>query len=71
LGYLFYNYSLRVLSPTVVSFFIYLQPLFSSLTTMIVFGDKPGLIDYISAFLIFGGVWLVSMKHKEKKSVVA
>lgn len=67
LGYLFYNYSLRVLSPTVVSFFIYLQPLFSSITTMIVFGDKPGVIDYISAFLIFAGVWFVSIKPNEKK----
>jgi drug/metabolite transporter (DMT)-like permease len=66
LGYLFYNYSLRVLSPTVVSFFIYLQPLFSSITTMVVFGETPGIIDYISAFMIFVGVWFVSMKPKIK-----
>jgi len=63
LGYLLYNYSLKVLSPTIVSFFIYLQPLFSTLTTMAVYGDKPSLIDYLSALLIFAGVWLVSKKQ--------
>lgn len=67
LGYLLYNYSLRVLSPTIVSYFIYLQPLFSTITTMIVFGDKPGIIDFISAFLIFSGVWFVSMKPSDLK----
>ena len=67
LGYLLYNYSLRVLSPTIVSYFIYLQPLFSTITTMIVFGDKPGIIDFISAFLIFSGVWFVSMKPSDIK----
>lgn len=66
LGYLLYNYSLKVLSPTVVSFFIYLQPLFSTLTTMAVYGDKPSLVDYLSAFLIFAGVWLVSKKVHKK-----
>ncbi len=66
LGYLLYNFSLRVLSPTVVSFFIYLQPLFSSITTMIVFGEKPGIIDYFSALLIFTGVWVVNIKQRAK-----
>ncbi len=62
LGYLLYNYSLRVLSPTVVSFFIYLQPLFSTITTMIVFNQNPSIIDIISASLIFTGIWFVSKK---------
>lgn len=70
LGYLLYNYSLKVLNPTVVSFFIYLQPLFSTLTTMAVYGDKPKTIDFISAFIIFAGVWLVSKKQELKKSII-
>ena len=64
LGYLLYNYSLKVLSPTVVSFFIYLQPLFSTIVTMIVYGDKPSFIDYLATLLIFAGVWFVSKKEK-------
>ena len=66
LGYLLYNYSLKILSPTVVSFFIYLQPLFSSIVSLIVFGDKPGFIDYFAALLIFTGVWFVSKKENGK-----
>jgi drug/metabolite transporter (DMT)-like permease len=65
MGYLLYNYSLKVLSPTLVSFFIYLQPLFSTLTTIAVYGDKPSFIDYLSALFIFAGVWLVSKKTSD------
>jgi drug/metabolite transporter (DMT)-like permease len=68
LGYLLYNYSLKVLSPTIVSFFIYLQPLFSTLTTMAVYGNKPSFVDYLSALLIFVGVWMVSKKTTDNNS---
>ncbi len=66
LGYLLYNYSLKVLSPTVVSFFIYLQPFFSAIVTMIVYGDKPAAIDYLATSLIFAGVWFVSRKPEKE-----
>lgn len=69
-AYLLNTYALKALSPSVVSIYIYLQPL---LTTLIaVFYYKNDTLDarkMISGLLIFAGVYLVSRpKEKQVKS---
>jgi len=60
IGYLLYNFSLKKLSTTVVSFFIYLQPIFSTIVSFFYFKQTPNYIDFIATALIFIGVWLVN-----------
>jgi drug/metabolite transporter (DMT)-like permease len=63
--YLLTTYSLKNLSPSVVSFYIYLQPIFATLLTLLLQHEKPTMIQATSCILIFMGVYLVSVK-KEK-----
>lgn len=69
-AYVFNIYALRKVSPTVVSTYIYLQPLLTTLIA-IFFRDSDDLTmdKVISAVLIFGGVYLVSKKAKVRPQV--
>ncbi|MGI8892600.1 MAG: DMT family transporter [Bacteroidia bacterium] len=60
IAYLLNTIALRSLSPSIVSIYIYLQPLFATFVAMISGRDKFGTIHFISAALIFAGVFLVS-----------
>ncbi len=65
-AYLLNTYSLKALSPTVVSAYIYLQPLLTSLFAIYLFQNDrltPGKI--VSGVLIFLGVYLVSYSRKK------
>jgi drug/metabolite transporter (DMT)-like permease len=59
-AYLLTMYGLRYLSPSVVSFYIYLQPVFATLITLIMTQEPVTLIQVIACMLIFSGVYLVS-----------
>ena len=59
--------ALRHLSPSVVSFYIYLQPVFATLFSLILSEGTPNILQLISALLIFTGVYLVS---KNNSSIV-
>lgn len=66
----FLNYSLvlksiKVLSPTTVSVFIYLQPLLATIFSISVGKDSLDWIKIVSAILIFTGVYLVSFGTKK------
>ncbi len=64
-AYLLNTYALKALSPPVVSAYIYLQPLFTALITIYIFGNEDltwGKV--VSALLIFAGVYLVSIQKK-------
>lgn len=61
-GYLLYNYALITLSATATSSYIYLQPVIASIVAVVLGKDFPGIIEYFSGFLIFFGVYLVSIK---------
>lgn len=66
IAYLFNIYALRELSPSVVSAYIYLQPLLTALITIFVFeNDTLTWEKIISALLVFAGVYLVSIKGKK------
>lgn len=60
LAYLFNIYGLKRLSPSIVSTYIYLQPLLASLIAISVGKDQLDFIKISAALLIFMGVYLVS-----------
>lgn len=63
LAYLLNAWALKYVSPTIVGYYIYLQPLFATLIALI-FLDEPLSLSFIFfSMLIFTGVLLVSRKY--------
>ena len=68
-AYLFNTLALKELSPSVVSAYIYLQPLLTALITIFIFkNDTLTWEKSTSALMIFIGVYLVSMEKKEEST---
>lgn len=65
-AYLFNSIGLRHLSPSVVSIYIYLQPLLATAIAIVMGKDRLSVVDLVSALLIFGGVYLVSVRPARK-----
>jgi len=66
LAYLFNAYALKTVNPSVVSIYIYLQPLLATTIALIFAKDNLAAIKVISGFLIFLGVYLVSSQQPSK-----
>ncbi len=64
IAYLLNIQALRQLSPSVVSFYIYLQPFFATFFSILAGKDHPKPIHLVCAALIFTGVYLVSRVEK-------
>lgn len=64
LAYLFNIFGLKQLSPSVVSTYIYSQPLIATIVALMMQKDELNLIKIISALFIFSGVYLVSIRKK-------
>jgi drug/metabolite transporter (DMT)-like permease len=62
-AYLFTVYGLQHLSASAAGAFIYLQPIFSSVFSFLVFGETFTASKIIAALLIFTGVYLVNKKN--------
>ena len=60
--YLLNIYAIKILKPTTVAVFVYLQPLLATIIAIILGSDQIDLIKIIAAILIFSGVFLVSKK---------
>jgi drug/metabolite transporter (DMT)-like permease len=60
LVYLFNNMAMRAASPTTVSSFIYLQPLFAILISISFTAEKMTLYTVFGGILIIFGLWLVN-----------
>ncbi len=67
LAYLFNIYGLAELSPSVVSIYIYSQPLIASIMAIALQKDELSYEKIIAAIFIFTGVYLVSSKKSIKK----
>ncbi len=68
MAYLFNIYALKELSPSVVSAYIYLQPLLTAFIAIVVFkNDFLTWEKLVSALLIFTGVFLVSSGKATQK----
>jgi len=61
---MFMVYGIATLGSSVVGTYIYTQPVFATITSMILFDEKLTLTKLIATILIFGGVFLVNYKKK-------
>lgn len=65
LAYLFNIYALKIVNPSVVSIYIYSQPVVATIVALIIGQDQLSLLKIVAALLIFTGVFLVSRKPKK------
>jgi len=65
LAYLLNNYSLKLVSPTVNSAYIYLQPFLATVVALATGKDFLTWVEVTAALLIFTGVYFVSRPVKE------
>ncbi len=68
LTYLLNLISMRVLSPTTVAVFIYLQPLFATVFAISLGKDYLTITKVLAGILVFGGVYLVTKKTKDNST---
>ncbi len=62
IAYLLNTWALRFVNPSLVGYYIYLQPVFSTLVAVSFRGDKLTITEALYSMLIFIGVYLVSVK---------
>ncbi|MCB9048270.1 MAG: DMT family transporter [Lewinellaceae bacterium] len=67
LAYLFNAYALSIVNPSVVSIYIYLQPLLATLIAVAFSRDHLTPVKALAALLIFTGVYLVSGAGRPRK----
>jgi drug/metabolite transporter (DMT)-like permease len=67
IAYILNTYALKALSPSVVSIYIYLQPFIATVIAVLYGKDVLDARKIISALLIIGGVYLVSLSPKKQK----
>ena len=60
IAYFLNIFALQRLSPAVVSFYLYLQPVFATMIALFYGMDEPDWIKAVSVLLIFAGVYLIS-----------
>ncbi len=65
--YLWNIYGLHILSPAVAGAYIYVQPVFAAIISVIFAGEHFTPVKFISTLLIFSGVFLVSFGVKKKR----
>ncbi|MBT5859448.1 MAG: DMT family transporter [Flavobacteriales bacterium] len=68
LAYLFNTSALKNLNPSVVSMYIYTQPVLATLFAYLLSKDELSQNKIISAIIIFIGVYLVSVRSKKQKT---
>ena len=69
LSYLLIPMALRVMRPTTVSMYNYIQPVVSSAVAIAFFGDELTMQKLFSAAMIFLGVYLVTISRRAADSV--
>ncbi len=67
LAYFLNNYSLKKISPTMNSAYIYLQPFLATVVALVAGKDRLTWTEIIAATLIFAGVYFVSFKQNPNK----
>lgn len=68
-GYNLNTYGLKYVSPTVVSTYVYMQPVVATIVSMFLGQDSLTWLKGVSASLVFAGVYLVSTRPKTKMPV--
>jgi drug/metabolite transporter (DMT)-like permease len=62
LAYIMITFSLKYLTPSVVGFYIYLQPFIATITGILFYNSTITIVKVFAALLIFTGVYLVSKR---------
>ena len=63
LAYLLNAFALKIVNPSVVSIYIYLQPLFATIFALLLGKDELSFVKILAAAFIFLGVYLVSKER--------
>lgn len=66
IAYLFNIYAMKTVSSTTVSIYIYLQPVFATLSSFAFGTDLLTIKQFMAAMLIFAGVYLVSFQRRKR-----
>lgn len=64
LAYFFITYSLKRLSSGTVAYYTYMQPVLVAIIGIILFGETITWIKAVSAFLVFVGIYFVTLRKK-------
>ena len=65
--YLWNIYALKILSPSIAGAYIYLQPIFAAIISIVFTGERLTFIKVIATLLIFGGVYMVNFGFRRKR----
>ena len=63
IAYLFIVYGISKLGATITGTYVYTQPVFATLTAMLLFHEELNLTKIIAAILIFCGVFIANKKR--------
>mgnify|MGYP001815875240 FL=1 len=69
LAYFLNNFSLKTITPTMNSAYIYAQPLIATIISILAIKDRLTYVEVIAAILIFTGVYFVNFKKGKILSV--
>ena len=61
-AYLLNTFGLKHLSPSIVSYYIYLQPIFATLISRLITNEMVTSVQILACMLIFAGVYLVNKR---------
>jgi drug/metabolite transporter (DMT)-like permease len=64
--YLWNIYALKILSPSIAGAYIYLQPIFAAIISIVFTGERLTFIKLLATLLIFAGVYLVNFGFRKK-----
>jgi drug/metabolite transporter (DMT)-like permease len=63
IAYLFIVYGISHLGPSITGTYVYTQPVFATITAMVLFHENLSLVKILAAALIFSGVFLANKKR--------
>ena len=71
IAYIMITFSLKHLTPSIVGFYIYLQPFVATVTGVIFYNSDITIVKVFAALLIFTGVYLVSKRPPKNLTQVS
>ena len=67
LAYMLNIFALSRVNPSIVSVYIYLQPLIATMVALSIGSDQLTVLKVLAGLLIFAGVWLASRKGRDER----
>ena len=65
--YLWNIYGLHILSPSIAGGYIYIQPVFAAIISLVFAGEHLTVVKVLATILIFSGVYIVNFGIKKKR----